>query len=189
NGCTSSVSAEVEEPANLIIVVEQDSMSCDNLVATLSAKVLSGDDGNLQYLWSDGSTGPSIETDSAGRFTLMVSNACQEVVEEIAVPSPAPGEEQLLYVPNAFSPNEDGRNDLFLPASASGVEVEDYEFRVFNRWGTEVFSAKNLPDGWDGTFQGKRQNGGVYIWYVKCKVRACGQEYDLYKEGDVVLMR
>ena len=188
-GCTASIPVEVEEPDPLLIELGQDSLACDKPTATLSVSILSGDDGTLEYLWSDGSTGPSLQVGSAGVYTLQVSNTCQVIIRELIVPAPSLDAEQLLYVPNAFSPNEDGNNDSFLPAAASDVEFQEYEFKVFNRWGAELFGTDKPSEGWDGMVKGQRQNGGLYVWYVKARVRACGQEVEVYLEGDVVLMR
>ncbi|MCB0596498.1 MAG: PKD domain-containing protein [Phaeodactylibacter sp.] len=188
-GCTASVPVEVEQMAPLVIEVKQDSLACDKPSATLSVQVLSGDEASLSILWSDGSTGPSLQVDSAGSYTLQVSDICQTIVREIFVPAPAVKVEQLLYVPNAFSPNEDGTNDAFLPAAASDVAFDEYEFKVFNRWGAELFGTDQFSEGWDGTVKGQRQNGGLYVWYVKGRARVCGQVVEVYKEGDVVLMR
>ena len=188
-GCATSIPVEVEEPAPLVIELTQDSLACDKPTATLSVTVLSGDDGTLEYLWSDGSTGSSLQVDSAGSYTLQVSDICQVIVQEVIVPAPEVDAEQLIYVPNAFSPNEDGNNDFFLPAAASDVELLDYEFKVFNRWGAELFGTDKPSEGWNGTVNGQRQNGGLYVWYVKARVQVCGQEMEVYLEGDVVLMR
>ena len=189
NGCIASVDVTVNESAPLLIDISQDSMTCDKLTATLTASILSGDDGNLSFLWGDGSTELELQADTAGLYVFRVSNACQEVIQEIEIPAPVLEEAKLLYIPNAFSPNEDGNNDQFLPAPASGVEPMDYEFRVFNRWGSELFSTDDLFLGWDGKVKGQKQNVGPYIWFVKGKIRACGQEVDFYREGDVMLMR
>ncbi|MCO6488322.1 MAG: PKD domain-containing protein [Phaeodactylibacter sp.] len=188
-GCTASVPVQVDESAPLIFEVLQDSLSCDKQTATLTLAILSGDDGALEILWGDGSTALSRQVDSAGLYSLRVRNSCQIIEQQILVPAPALRADQMLYVPNAFSPNEDGRNDAFLPAAASDAEFLEYDFRVFNRWGAELFSTDNFSAGWDGTVQGDRQSTGVYVWYVKGRMRVCGQEVDVYKEGDVVLMR
>ncbi len=69
-----------------------------------------------------------------------------------------------LYVPNAFTPNNDGLNDVFKPKY--GVRDTDVKFSVFNRFGELVFSTKDRAAGWDGTFNGKKQPSGAYIWTV-----------------------
>ncbi|HEU4719317.1 MAG TPA: T9SS type B sorting domain-containing protein, partial [Bacteroidia bacterium] len=61
----------------------------------------------------------------------------------------------LVYVPNAFSPNGDGLNDIFIPSNGF-IDVQDYDFAVFNRWGEKLFQTNDQSQGWDGHFGGKR---------------------------------
>ncbi len=70
-----------------------------------------------------------------------------------------------IYVPTAFTPNGDGRNDRFFPFPV-GIKSIKY-FRVFNRWGQLMFSTSTLHDGWDGKFGGVEQASGVYVWVVE----------------------
>ena len=69
------------------------------------------------------------------------------------------------YVPNAFSPNGDGLNDVFR-AVPVGIAKTDW-FRIFNRYGQLVFETNQWLKGWDGKFKGKVQPMGVYVWVVK----------------------
>ena len=69
------------------------------------------------------------------------------------------------YVPNAFSPNGDGLNDIFFVVPV-GISRTDW-FRVFNRFGQLVFETNKWMKGWDGTYQGKKQPVGNYVWMVK----------------------
>ena len=76
-----------------------------------------------------------------------------------------------VFIPNAFSPNGDGFNDYF--TIYGGIDVEEIvNFQVYNRWGDVVFSKKNFQPndnliGWDGFFNGKNVNNGVYIFSVE----------------------
>lgn len=67
-----------------------------------------------------------------------------------------------FYVPNAFTPNNDGRNDSFRPL-VSGNHVS-LHFIVFNRWGEKVFETVQLNDGWNGIFHGRNSPAGIYVW-------------------------
>lgn len=69
------------------------------------------------------------------------------------------------YVPNAFTPNGDGLNDVF-QAIAPGIQVTDY-FRIFNRWGKLLFETRDARKGWDGTYSGVPQPSAVYVWIIK----------------------
>lgn len=70
-----------------------------------------------------------------------------------------------FLVPNAFSPNADGRNDIFRPIP-SGIKKIEY-FRVFNRKGQLMFETREWLKGWDGTYQGKLQPTGSYVWIAR----------------------
>ncbi len=70
-----------------------------------------------------------------------------------------------LFVPSAFSPNGDGKNDVFKVTNLSFQRI--MEFRVFNRWGQEVFSTNDHRMGWDGSWEGKPQEMGVYTYLIR----------------------
>lgn len=70
-----------------------------------------------------------------------------------------------IYVPTGFTPNNDGRNDLFLPVPV-GIRRYNY-FRVYDRWGNLVFSTSEMNKGWDGKINGAEQPGGTYVWMVE----------------------
>ncbi len=89
-----------------------------------------------------------------------------------------------FFVPSGFTPNGDGRNDVFKPI-AVGYRGLNY-FRVFNRWGQEVYFSTSLETGWDGTFGGEKAEMGVYFWEVNY-VDRFGKASFL--KGDVTLIR
>lgn len=88
-----------------------------------------------------------------------------------------------LYVPNAFTPNGDGKNDIFKPI-ALGMKSITY-FKIFNRYGQLIFSGSSNT-GWDGTFKGKPLDPDVFVWIVE------GIDYEnnkIFKRGSVMLIR
>jgi gliding motility-associated-like protein len=90
----------------------------------------------------------------------------------------------LETIPNAFSPNGDGRNELFKVGQMRYQKLS--EFRVFNRWGQEVFSTTDPNLGWDGTYKGLAQEVGVYHYVIR--VTTPDGKMKAYK-GDVTLVR
>jgi gliding motility-associated-like protein len=70
-----------------------------------------------------------------------------------------------MFVPNAFTPNADGLNDLF-PAHRFVSEGGFYEFKVFNRWGEKLWQSNNPLENWDGTVHGKLVPEGIYVYLV-----------------------
>lgn len=90
----------------------------------------------------------------------------------------------IYYIPNTFTPNGDGINDVFRAVPA-GIASTEY-FEVFNRWGKAIFSTKDLTIGWDGTYKGKKQPTDNYIWVIKGKNTA-GKEIEM--RGSIKLIR
>jgi gliding motility-associated-like protein len=72
-------------------------------------------------------------------------------------------EETTIYVPNAFTPNGDGRNDFFAPV---GTNINAFEMLVFDRWGNLIFQTNDIAKGWDGTFKGNKCQQDVYVWRI-----------------------
>lgn len=87
-----------------------------------------------------------------------------------------------IFVPNAFSPK--GYNDEFKPVQVF-VDLSEYEFRIYNRWGQELFQTKDPERGWDGTYEGKLVPGGVYVYYIRF-ITSTGDEYE--KRGSVTVI-
>jgi gliding motility-associated-like protein len=89
-----------------------------------------------------------------------------------------------IYVPSAFTPNKDGKNDRLKPITA-GIRNLQY-FRIWNRWGQLVYqSVTDLP-GWDGNFQQMPSPAGTYVWEVKATDT---RGFPVQKKGTVVLIR
>ena len=84
-----------------------------------------------------------------------------------------------LFVPNVFSPNDDGHNDVFKPR---GTNLFEYNLRIYDRSGNLVFESDNIDDGWDGTMNGKPMNSGVFVYYIL----SAGE---VVSKGNVTLLR
>ncbi len=91
----------------------------------------------------------------------------------------------LVFVPNAFTPNGNGMNDLFMP-STGFVDVSHYQFTIFNRWGEMIYQTNAKTDGWDGRVGGEKCMPGVYVWTLTFRT-AEGEFID--QKGTVTLIR
>lgn len=92
-------------------------------------------------------------------------------------------DEPYIYVPNAFSPNNDGVNDiLYIYAPMA----QDVYFAIYNRWGEMVFVTEDVTKGWDGTFRGKEVDAAVFVYYLK--VTCVGKDI-FEKQGNITLIR
>jgi len=69
-----------------------------------------------------------------------------------------------IYIPSAFSPNDDNINDVFL---VKGIGIIDYNLAIFNRWGEEIFMSTNILNGWDGTYNQFPCQEDIYVYIIK----------------------
>ncbi len=91
--------------------------------------------------------------------------------------------EHTLYVPNAFTPNSDGNNDIFI---AKGTNILEYQMTIFNRWGELIYTVQNMDSGWDGTYNGDQAKEDVYVYKIRYKTN---EKEVLSKEGHVSLLK
>ena len=104
------------------------------------------------------------------------------LIESISIRDCAPP----IFVPNGFSPNQDGVNDVFEPKGNLDF-IETYEMTIFSRWGERIFYTKNIENGWDGTFRNQHLGDGVYLWMMKIKY--FGVSKAKVWSGDLTLIR
>jgi gliding motility-associated-like protein len=91
----------------------------------------------------------------------------------------------FIAVPNAFTPNNDGRNDYLYPLNA--WKAVKLEFYIYNRYGQVVFHTNDWTKKWDGTINGQAQATGVYVWTLRYTDSDTGQQF--FKRGTTVLIR
>ena len=145
--------------------------------------------GGVNYIWSPGSplNNPFIAT------PLATLNRDTKFIVEVKDIAGCIGYDTVMikvfdaitfYIPNAFSPNGDGVNEIFRPTGAGIISI--YWFRVLNRYGELVFETNQWNAGWDGNYKGRPQPVGNYVWMIKGKARN-GRVIEM--KGNVVLVR
>lgn len=139
-------------------------------------------------LGTSNATNPSFEFPNSDPGTYPVClvatnpNACNDTTcLDVII-----NDEFIIYVPNAFTPDDDGKNEVFLPV-ISGADAETYELYIFDRWGELVFESYSLNQGWDGTFKGQNAKSDVYVWKIKVKAAANNEKKEFV--GHVTLLR
>jgi gliding motility-associated-like protein len=88
-------------------------------------------------------------------------NSCQAAVSAEISGKTLPDK---MFIPNAFTPNNDGLNDVF---KVYGYAAREIHLMVFNQWGEKVFETRSQQQGWDGKYKGKVQPAGVYVYVCK----------------------
>ncbi len=122
------------------------------------------------YLWQNGSTGRYFDVSDEGIYYVTVTDTlgCKgSDTARIKVCDAA------FYVPNAFSPNGDGLNDIFKPITTN-EGISTYTLRIYNRWGMEVFESGALLHGWNGTLKGQPAPVGTYVWKITYQTTSQG---------------
>jgi gliding motility-associated-like protein len=92
-------------------------------------------------------------------------------------------EEPDIFIPNAFTPDGDGKNDLLFVRSNNIMEMF---FTIYNRWGEKVFVTKDQNEGWDGTYKGMKADPGVFVYYLEV---TCVDDQKFFKKGNITLIR
>ncbi len=92
-------------------------------------------------------------------------------------------DENILFVPQIFSPNGDGLNDVLY---ARSNRIEEITFMVYNRWGEKVFESRDVDQGWDGRYRGQKSQSGVYVYYIKAQIKDFGE---FEQKGNITLVR
>lgn len=176
-GCDSIVTVYVEE----IIPNNFDLLGEDLILCTNEFTFFSDYDS---IVWHDGSNLNHYTIYNSGTYfaTAIDSFGCK-IRDTIHVEF----SNNSIYVPNAFSPNDDGVNDCFQPYFSNDIILQEYSFKIFNRWGDYVFETENPNECWDGKFKDKFLNPGVYAWVMEGYNMECNK-YELLK-GDVTLIK
>jgi gliding motility-associated-like protein len=139
---------------------------------------------NSTYLWSDGIREPMRRITQPGLYKITLYNACDTLTEEIDVLYR--DYDCNFFFPTAFTPNDDGLNDVFLPYLEDVVAMR---LQVFTRWGEMVFESTDQTKGWDGTYKGEPVQDGVYTWKVELTIDESGYTYTHTSGGTVTLFR
>jgi gliding motility-associated-like protein len=178
NGCDTSGNITVNYITKPEIFLVKDTTLC-----ITQQLVLDADYPNSTYEWQDGFAQPQYTVSKEGTYTVQVTNTCGTTNASTTV-----NYENCackFYVPTAFTPNHDGKNDSFLPKYQ--CIFSDYEMKVYNRWGQLVFVSRNASNGWDGSLNSQPQPSGPYVWVLSYKDNLTGKV--MRKNGTVVLVR
>ncbi len=189
-GCDSLTCLELVVAPPVVVSAGADQEALPGQPVTLSG---SSSAAMVQWLPEEGLSCPTclstdVELMATQVYQLLATDSlgctAMDEVQVTVLPSSA------YYLPNAFSPNGDGRNDTFGPLPARpGIEAA--QFRVFGRWGSLVFERSNLPleDGrlfWDGQVRGESAPAGVYVWMLEVRLPNGRVEQ---VQGEVLLLR
>ncbi|MFN8287186.1 MAG: gliding motility-associated C-terminal domain-containing protein [Chitinophagales bacterium] len=190
NGCESQVPVLILEPLPIIVDVTPDTLYLP-LGESGQVQVTYLNASSVTYAWEPSlglscidCPNPTVTTYNSRDYLVTVSEqngtaTCYGTATlhvDIA-------EEQPVFVPNSFTPNGDGNNDMFL---IYGQDIKTVDLKIFNRWGELVFETTNPLFGWDGTYRGQQQQNSVYTYYVNITFL---NNKKLERKGTITLIR
>jgi gliding motility-associated-like protein len=164
-------------------VTPSDTIICKDSIVTLTAYSPSA----LSYHWNTGATTPEIQVSAAGTYTVTITTEAgctlegSATVANIFCGTVCP----LPLLPDAFSPNNDGRNDLF--RILNPIDIHSADLSVYNRWGERIYYTSHAEEGWDGTNRGKMCDIGSYFYVLRYS--DCHQGPLVMKKGTISLIR
>lgn len=178
--CKLQIDSFVVTFVALQIDLGKDTFVCEGETLVLRGGNLPDD---VRYEWSDNSTADTLKVTSPGTYRLTATKGPCRVTDAINVQMDDC--HCVVFIPNSFTPNSDHLNDYFGPIV--DCRVTGYSFRIFNRWGECVFYAVDPAVHWDGLYQSRPCDIGVYFYYLKYRKRISGEE--VIKKGEVHLIR
>lgn len=179
-GCSDSSSIRI-----VVIPDSSFSLGADTSFCPGNIIEICGPDGYVSYSWQHGPNLRCIEVLDGDTYSLTVVNAAGCIFNDEIILSEIPDCDSVL-IPNVFSPNNDGINDVF---RVEGDFIGDFTFSVYDRWGALVYSSKNPLDGWDG----RNGNGtacpeGVYYYALRYNLTILPGNHE-EAAGTVTLLR
>ena len=142
------------------------------------AASMSGD----QYLWNTGETNPVIQANHHGVYSLTITRNDCSTTDSVSI-----AKDCYVDIPNAFIPGSGNETGYFLPRNILAKGVMQFDMSIFNRWGERIFfTVSTNGRGWDGTFNGKDQPAGVYVYQINVTYKdGKSEKY----QGNVTLLR
>jgi len=188
NGCvvTDSIQIYVDDvPSGTV-----SASSSDYIVTSGSEVILTANPSGYNYIWFPpsglGSPTSQITTatvEQTTNYTVFISNgACTKSAHVLVKTYVIECGEPYVFVPNAFSPNGDGENDVLYVEGP----FEEMIFRIYDRWGELVFESHERSFGWDGSYKGKNLDPDVYDYYLDVK---CLNDEQAIVKGNITLLR
>ncbi|MGB3948810.1 MAG: PKD-like domain-containing protein [Bacteroidia bacterium] len=164
----------------------------DTIVAGESTTLHAITDSSLVVIWNPASEvsnqndfNPSVSPDGTTTFVVSIldSVGCPKIDSITVYVLSNKCEEESVFVPNTFTPNGDGKNDILY---VRGNTLKKIYFAVYNRRGELIFETNDLSIGWDGTYGGRIADPDVFAWYLRA---TCFSNAELTSKGNVTLIR
>ena len=169
NGCSATTTFTIEAPEAIDVVLPPAIVVFAGSSTTLTPEITGADTAQVSYVWSPATylsctdcAAPVMTAREEITYTVTATDAagCSDTASVLVFVR----DDFELHMPNIFSPNGDGVNDFYGPVDFGAIIR--LEFRIFNRWGAEVFYTNNPQQPWDGNFKSQPASEGVYVYTI-----------------------
>jgi gliding motility-associated-like protein len=147
----------------------RDTTLCTGQQLLLKANVPKEAD-SVNYTWQDGSKDSVFLVTQPGTYWVSAYIEDYKITLTDTINVNYEDCNKPIWIPNSFTPNGDGLNDIFLPVTEA--ELENYTMLIYNRWGQQIFESHNINKGWDGKYKGKLVELGVYTYRIEATIKA-----------------
>ena len=179
---------EIPSLPPLVVDFPEVGIDCINSELTLRPEIRSSF-GTVDFLWNDNSALESLTTATSGEYSIIISDECQSVEYNWNLEFSLDIDEEMIYLPNIFSPNNDGINDCFTPSIHGRINLITYHQIIFDRWGNKMFESNDISDCWNGIYKNKSVRLGVYVYITDILADQCAEAKNLRRVGDVIVIR
>ncbi|HMN91352.1 MAG TPA: gliding motility-associated C-terminal domain-containing protein [Saprospiraceae bacterium] len=164
----------------------------DSIFGRGTAQLFTTFNNNFTYTWIPANNinnptihNPTVSPSETTTFQVLVRNdaGCTQTAFATVFVINLACDDPHIFIPDAFTPNNDGINDVF---RVRGNNIDDLYVAIFNRWGQRVFESRTPGEGWDGTFRGVPLPPDVYGYYVELR---CFDGRIFFRKGNVLLIR
>jgi gliding motility-associated-like protein len=180
-GCGKNIKFNVPELPLPELNLRTDTLVCKGIPIPLSPETI---DSSTIFKWNTGDSTCCIIGKETGYYTLTATNICGSVSDSVYLEFVKCN--YCLFVPNAFTPNDDGNNDVFKITPT--CVFYKYRLMIYNRWGQMIYKSYNLENSWDGTYNGRVADVGVY-YYVIDATPEDRTKGEIHLKGDITLVR
>ncbi|MBK9190025.1 MAG: gliding motility-associated C-terminal domain-containing protein [Crocinitomicaceae bacterium] len=180
-GCTTSDEIEID-------YIEVSSVSLGPDISTCSDNSINLHTGNTQgsFLWSDGNTGESILVEESGVY-FVEQTVCGITIRD-SIEVTINTLDKVVFIPNAFTPDGNNLNPVFVPVIAETGSIISYELHIFDRWGGVVFHSEVINEFWNGTNSKGIVQDGVYTYRIAIEYD-CPEDPYWVKFGHVTVLK
>lgn len=177
-GCMVSDTIRISYLNPFVNIIEDDTLLCKGDMLTLhpESRPLS------TYNWSTGSNNETISVNGSGIYTVTASNVCGIFSDSVNIRTQEC--DCLAFIPNAFTPNGDDRNDIY--KIDPRCMTANFSMSIYNRFGERVFQSQSPDIGWDGLQRGQLCDVGTYFYFIHF---TGPRGNDIERKGDLMLLR